>query len=79
MLIIFLIGAGSLDHGHYDGEYWPTPHRRFTRRTFAHIQMLSMAYHDQHRVGDLMSRVTNDTEAISRVLSDGLINLSPMY
>ncbi|MFN2190570.1 MAG: ABC transporter ATP-binding protein [Candidatus Promineifilaceae bacterium] len=40
---------------------------------FAHIQFLSMAYHDRHRVGDLMSRVTNDTEAINRVISNGLI------
>ena len=40
---------------------------------FNHIQILSMAYHDQHRVGDLMSRVTNDTEAINQVLSNGLI------
>jgi len=40
---------------------------------FSHLQMLSMAYHDQHKVGDLMSRVTNDTEAINQVLSNGLI------
>jgi len=40
---------------------------------FAHIQILSMAYHDRHRIGDLMSRVTNDTEAINQVLSNGLI------
>jgi ATP-binding cassette subfamily B protein len=40
---------------------------------FNHIQILSMAYHDHHRVGDLMSRVTNDTEAINTVLSNGLI------
>ena len=40
---------------------------------FAHLQTLSMAYHDQHQVGDLMSRVTNDTEAINQVLSNGLI------
>ncbi len=41
---------------------------------FSHLQMLSMAYHDQHKVGDLMSRVTNDSEAINNVLSNGLIN-----
>ena len=35
--------------------------------------MLSLAFHDSQRVGDLMSRVTNDTEAINRVLSNGLI------
>jgi ATP-binding cassette subfamily B protein len=40
---------------------------------FDHLQLLSMAYHEQHSVGDLMSRVTNDTEAINRVLSNGLI------
>lgn len=43
---------------------------------FANIQTLSMAYHDRHRVGDLMSRVANDTEAINRVLSNGLIAFS---
>ncbi len=40
---------------------------------FNHLQALSMAYHDRHRVGDLMSRVTNDAEAINNVLSIGLI------
>ena len=40
---------------------------------FTHLQYLSMAYHDHHKVGDLMSRVTNDTEAINQVLSNGLI------
>lgn len=43
---------------------------------FGHLQMLSMAYHDRHRVGDLMSRVTNDSEAINRALSDGLIEFT---
>jgi ATP-binding cassette subfamily B multidrug efflux pump len=42
---------------------------------FAHLQRLSMDYHDRHRVGDLMSRVTNDTDAINTVLSNGLIDL----
>jgi ATP-binding cassette subfamily B multidrug efflux pump len=43
---------------------------------FAHIQTLSMAYHDRHKAGDLMSRVTNDTEAINQVLSNGLIEFT---
>ncbi|MBI3961088.1 MAG: ABC transporter ATP-binding protein [Chloroflexi bacterium] len=42
-------------------------------RVFGHLQMLSMAFHDRNQVGDLMSRVTNDTDAINRTLSDGLI------
>jgi ATP-binding cassette subfamily B multidrug efflux pump len=43
---------------------------------FSHIQTLALAYHDRHRVGDLMSRVVNDTEAINRVLSNGLIDFT---
>jgi ATP-binding cassette, subfamily B, multidrug efflux pump len=43
---------------------------------FDHLQALSMAYHDRHRIGDLMSRVTNDTEAINSVLSNGLIEFT---
>jgi ATP-binding cassette subfamily B multidrug efflux pump len=40
---------------------------------FNHLQSLSMVYHDRNRVGDLMSRVSNDTEAINRVLSNDLV------
>ena len=43
------------------------------KELFGHLQDLSMAYHDRHKVGDLMSRVTNDSEAINQVLSNGLI------
>ncbi|MCP4375652.1 MAG: ABC transporter ATP-binding protein [bacterium] len=41
---------------------------------FSHLQRLSMAYHDHHKTGDLMSRLTNDTETINQVLSNGLID-----
>ena len=40
---------------------------------FEHIQRLSLADHNQRRVGDLMSRVGNDTETINQTLSNGLI------
>lgn len=43
---------------------------------FGQLQSLSMAYHDQHKTGDLMSRVSNDTEAINSVLSNGLIQFT---
>jgi ATP-binding cassette subfamily B protein len=45
-------------------------------RVFSHIQSLSMAYHDRHHVGDLMSRVSNDTDAINQALSNGLIEFT---
>ncbi len=45
-------------------------------RLFNHIQTLSMAYHDYHKVGDLMSRVANDTDAINQAISNGLIEFT---
>ena len=43
---------------------------------FNHLQSLSMAYHDRHKVGDVMSRVTNDTDAINQALSNGLTDFT---
>ena len=42
------------------------------RDLFAHLQRLSLRYFDQHAHGDLMSRLTNDIDAISRVLSQSV-------
>ncbi len=43
---------------------------------FRHFQALSMDYHDRHRTGDLMSRISNDSETINQILSNGLIQFS---
>ena len=44
------------------------------RRTlYSHIQRLSLAYHDQKRTGDLISRVTSDIEAIQSFLNSSLL------
>jgi ABC-type multidrug transport system fused ATPase/permease subunit len=43
---------------------------------FAHLQALSMAFFDRRPVGDLMSRVANDTDAINSTLSNGLIEFT---
>jgi len=44
------------------------------RRTlYAHIQRLSLAYHDQKQTGDLISRVTGDIDAIQSFITSGLL------
>ena len=43
---------------------------------FSHVQVMSMTFHDINQVGDLMSRITNDSEAINRTLSNGLIEFT---
>ena len=49
----------------------------FTLRTalFGHIQRLSLGFHDTHRTGDLLSRVTNDIEAMQDMVTIGLLTL----
>jgi ATP-binding cassette subfamily B multidrug efflux pump len=39
---------------------------------FGKIQELSLGFFDQHEAGDLMSRLTNDTDVINQVLTMGL-------
>jgi subfamily B ATP-binding cassette protein MsbA len=44
------------------------------RRTlYSHIQRLSLAYHDQKRMGDLISRVTSDLDAVQGFIASGLL------
>jgi ATP-binding cassette subfamily B multidrug efflux pump len=74
MLVIFILGGlASVLHGMIMVGVGQRLVADIRGKLFNHLQILSMAYHDQHRVGDLMSRVTNDTEAINTVLSNGLI------
>ncbi len=42
---------------------------------FAHLQRLSLTFHDSRRSGETMSRLTNDIDAISRVLSQNVTQL----
>jgi ATP-binding cassette, subfamily B, multidrug efflux pump len=40
---------------------------------FAHMQELHPAYYDKHKTGDLMSRATNDLNAVRNVLGPGIM------
>ncbi len=46
------------------------------RRTlYAHVQRLSLAYHDQKQTGDLISRVTSDIDAVQSFIVSGLLSV----
>jgi subfamily B ATP-binding cassette protein MsbA len=46
------------------------------RRTlYHHVQRLSLAYHDQKRTGDLISRVTSDIDAIQSFVTSALLGV----
>jgi ATP-binding cassette subfamily B protein len=40
---------------------------------YSHVQRLSLSYHDHKQTGDLISRVTNDIDAIQSFLTSGLL------
>jgi len=42
---------------------------------YSHIQKLSLAYHDQKRTGDLISRVTSDIDAVQNLISSVLLGM----
>src|SRR5690348_15046513 len=45
------------------------------RRTFyAHVQRLSLGFHDNKRTGDLISRVTSDVDDIQSFINSGLLS-----
>ena len=43
------------------------------RNLFAHLQRLSLRFHDQQRTGDLITRLTTDTQAIQEMIAEGII------
>jgi ATP-binding cassette subfamily B multidrug efflux pump len=45
------------------------------KELFQKIHALSLSYYAQHEAGEIMSRVTNDTETISQTFSFALLNL----
>ena len=44
-------------------------------RLFAHLQSLSIAFYSRNRAGWLISRMTNDVEALDQLVEDGLATL----
>ena len=51
---------------------WVSHDQRLT--VYAHVQRLSLAYHDNKQTGDLMSRVTSDIDAVRSFLISGLLD-----
>jgi ATP-binding cassette, subfamily B, bacterial len=45
------------------------------RRLFGHLQSLSLDFYERERTGGLVARMTSDVEAMSNLLSSGLVNL----
>ncbi|HUF01930.1 MAG TPA: ABC transporter ATP-binding protein [Gaiellaceae bacterium] len=44
-------------------------------RLFTHLQRLSLGYYERNRTGAIISRITNDVEALDQLVTDGLSSL----
>jgi ATP-binding cassette, subfamily B, bacterial len=42
---------------------------------YHHIQRLSLTYYDQHKTGDLISRVTDDVDSVQSFIASGLLGI----
>ena len=49
--------------------------RRLRRDLFEHLETLSIAFFDRHTAGELMSRLTNDIDAINQAVSQNVVSL----
>lgn len=80
-LALLLLAAYLLDNGFQAASSWLMAHisqdalRRLRRDLFEHLQKLSVQFFDNHAAGELMSRLTNDIEAINQAVSQNVVSL----
>ena len=48
-------------------------------RLFEHLQKLSLGFYERNRAGVIISRLTNDVEAIDQLVTDGVTSLSLIH
>ncbi|HVN15928.1 MAG TPA: ABC transporter ATP-binding protein [Anaerolineales bacterium] len=80
-LAITLLVAYLFDNGFQAIAAWLMAHisqdalRTLRRDLFEHLQKLSIGFFDNHTAGELMSRLTNDIDAINQAVSQNVVSL----
>jgi len=80
-LAITLLIAYVFDNGFQAASAWvmalisQDALRTLRRDLFEHLQKLSVAFFDRHTAGELMSRLTNDIDAINQAVSQNVVSL----
>jgi ATP-binding cassette, subfamily B, multidrug efflux pump len=78
LIIIALYVAGALLTGStFYSMTWSGQHvlRAMRVDVFKQLHRLSMGYYSEHEAGDLMSRITNDSETIGQAFGFALVNV----
>jgi ATP-binding cassette subfamily B multidrug efflux pump len=73
---LFAIGA-VLTGATFFAMTWAGQHvlRALRVEVFEHLHRLSLSYYAENEAGDLMSRITNDTETIGQAINFALVNV----
>jgi ATP-binding cassette subfamily B protein len=80
-LALLLLTAYFFDNGFQAASSWLMARisqdalRRLRRDLFEHLQKLSIQFFDSHTAGELMSRLTNDIDAINQAVSQNVVSL----
>jgi ATP-binding cassette subfamily B protein len=80
-LALLLLTAYFFDNGFQAISSWLMARisqdalRRLRRDLFEHLQKLSIQFFDSHTAGELMSRLTNDIDAINQAVSQNVVSL----
>ena len=81
-LALLLLAAYVFDNGFQAASSWLMARisqdalRRLRRDLFEHLQTLSIRFFDGRTAGELMSRLTNDIEAINQAVSQNVVSLA---
>src|SRR5690349_9079376 len=81
-LALLLLTAYVFDNGFQAASSWLMARisqdalRRLRRDLFEHLQTLSIRFFDGRTAGELMSRLTNDIEAINQAVSQNVVSLA---
>jgi len=75
--IILFVASAVLTGATFYTMSWAGQHvlRGIRVKVFEHLHRLPVGYYAEHEVGDLMSRITNDSDTIQQALNFVLVNL----
>ena len=76
VIALYLLGSAATGLTFYTMA-WVGQHalRDIRVELFSHLHRLSMSYYTENEAGDLMSRITNDSETIQQAISFALVNV----
>lgn len=75
--LIFTVVRAPVEYFRQYFAQWVSSRILFDIRNqlFAHLQRLSMRYYNNHKVGEIISRVINDVESTKSFIETGLMNI----